>query len=198
MVTDYDIVTVMGKYIDLTSQVFGRLTVLERAQTRRLKPDWMCRCECGTEKPVNGSDLRGGKIKSCGCLQKEKVGALKYTHGLSQGSEYNIWSCMKRRCENANHPRYKRYGGRGIKVCDRWAASFENFYADMGPRPGLDLSLDRIENDGDYCPENCRWTDAKTQYYNTDPELREKARVRARSSSNGQYVCAKHINPVVI
>lgn len=185
-------VCTMGKLIDLTGQVFGRLTVLQRADTGRLKPDWLVRCECGVVKPVNGSDLKAGKIVSCGCLQREKIGNLRRSHSLSKSSEYNIWTLMKRRCLDENSLRYYRYGGRGIKVCDRWLEAFENFYADMGPRPHSKLSLDRINNDGNYEPGNCRWTDSMTQYYNSDPEVREKARVRTRSTSNGRFVFMKH------
>lgn len=153
---------------DLTGKTFGRWTVLHQVKRppnpnrigkRRSTPSvWACICACGSEHFVLGYTLRNGSSLSCGCLQR--------THTMTGSRMYRIWSNMKRRCYNSTNPMYKYYGGRGIKVCDRWLHSFENFLSDVGFLPSPELSLDRIDPDGDYCLENCRWADAKTQSQN--------------------------------
>lgn len=124
---------------------------------------WNCRCECGTEKAVNSYTVRNGISKSCGCLSSEIATKESTTHGLSKSSEYHIYRTMVSRCYNENNKTYKRYGGRGIKVCDRWLNSFENFIEDVGFRPGKGYSLERKDNEKGYSPENCVWADALTQ-----------------------------------
>lgn len=122
-----------------------------------------CFCDCGTWKRIKELDLMSGHSRSCGCLHREQVGDNLRTHGLSTSGEHKVWRGMKDRCSNPKFSGYKNYGGRGIKVCERWLNSFENFYADMGPKPSPNLTIHRVDNDGDYCKENCIWTTRKVQ-----------------------------------
>lgn len=126
----------------------------------------MCICICGKEHPVRASGLRNGGTTSCGCKQSEGLKLRISTHGMSKKTEYRIWSDMRQRCQNKNTPYYKYYGGRGIKVCRRWA-KFENFFQDMGPRPSMKHSLDRWPNkNGNYTLRNCRWATQEQQNNN--------------------------------
>lgn len=153
------------KIKDLTGLKFNRLTVVHLVGTdARGKAEWECRCDCGKTKVTNATNLKTGNTKSCGCLHSELSSARRKRHGLSSTRTYHVWRNMKARCNYPKHNRYYCYGGRGIRVCERWE-SFDNFLADMGKCPD-GMSIDRINNDGDYEPHNCRWATNEEQSYN--------------------------------
>lgn len=176
--------------IDLTGQRFGRWTVLSFDGVReRRRTYWKCLCDCGSTASILGDNLRGGKSISCGCFRIDHISEIKFKHGHAiKGDvtkEYKAWSKLKARCLDENGKDYPRYGGRGITVCERWRESFENFYADIGPKPSNKRSIDRIDNDGHYScgkcdectisgwPANVRWA--------TDTE-------QARNKSNTRFI----------
>lgn len=152
----------MGQLIDIVGEKYGRMLVISKARSLDGNARWNCRCDCGTEKVVYGQDLRRGKVVSCGC-HKAEMASKRATHRMSGHPAHNSWKSAKARCEVPTTEGYEQYGGRGIKVCDRWQ-SFENFWIDMGPTWRPNRSLDRHPNqDGNYEPGNCRWATASQQ-----------------------------------
>lgn len=155
---------------ELKGLAFGRLKVIELIGSKNKQLFWRCRCKCGKFKDVASRHLVNNLIISCGCYKSQNAIKLKTKHGDNRAGkrtpEYRCWSHIKSRCYNPKVERYPHYGGRGITVCQRWLQSFENFLSDMGRRPSKHHSIDRIDNDGNYEPNNCRWATASEQQQN--------------------------------
>lgn len=162
----------MAQTKDLTGQKFGRWFVIHKSDHKEKDATfWLCRCECGAEKEVRHSSLTSGNSRSCGCLHKDMTRICHTKHGDFGSRLYAVWNGMKQRCLNPNNHKYQNYGGRGIKVCSEWM-EYDNFRR-WAIESGYDITakygectLDRVDVNGDYCPRNCRWTDAKTQANN--------------------------------
>jgi hypothetical protein len=158
----------MYRFDDLTGRRIGRLQVLRRAESIKGASIWLCQCDCGTVKNIRGQYLRNGNAVSCGCYQKEAVRkhGRRGKKGDPRDPTYVSFVAMKGRVMNPNNPAYHNYGGRGIQICESWMnGGFVQFLKDMGDRPE-GKSLDRIDHNGDYCPENCRWATATEQSQN--------------------------------
>ena len=156
-------------------QKFGKLTAIKPVgRTKHRSIIWLCKCDCGKNKEIPSASLRSGNSKSCGCARA------KIKHGLAYEPEYKPWTAMKYRCDNPNNSVYYKYGGRGISVCPRWY-DFALFMQDMGSKPSPKHSIERIDNEGDYTPDNCRWATPKEQAQNT--------RQNVNVTFNGETMC---------
>ena len=150
----------------LIGMKFGRLIAIEKIKVKYITK-YKCVCDCGNEVIIDHGSLQSGRTKSCGCFNREKASENAYKHGFAHRIvEYDTWCDMKTRCYNKNHNRFEHYGGKGIKVCDRWLNDFKVFLEDMGFKPGPEYSIDRINNEGDYEPNNCRWATPSEQINN--------------------------------
>ena len=165
------------RFEDLTGQKFGRLTVIERAESKtrangRTRVAWLCSCDCGKTCVVNADVLKGGRTKSCGCLKTEHNIATWTKHSGSKDRLYGVWNDIKKRCYNPKYKQFKDYGGRGIRMCDEWRhdySAFKKFALEHGYDPDAKFgacTIDRMDVNGNYCPENCRFVDMKIQNNN--------------------------------
>jgi len=155
----------MASFIDLTGSRFGRLVVTKRIENKGGRSRWECVCDCGNTTAVFSNNLVAGRIQSCRCFMREDAGDRRRDHGMTGTPEYRAWAAMKGRCTNPANKMYLRYGGREIKICERWI-SFELFFADMGPRPSTKHTVERKDSNGNYEPSNCIWATRKDQSRN--------------------------------
>ena len=172
----------MSVGVDISNQKYGYLTALIFCFYKNKKVYWLCKCHCGNLKAIRKSHLMSGLTKSCGCFKNKMISIANGTHHKRNSSIYNRWIGMRDRCYNKNSRVYYRYGGRGITVCEKWRYSFENFLKDMGEPIGKNYSIDRIDNDVNYEPANCRWATPREQSLNRKSNifLEYKGRVKCQ------------------
>lgn len=188
-------VVIIGKIRTIKGRKFGKLTVIDLAYIKNHKTFWLCNCDCGNTKVIRKDHLLSGETRSCGCLEKEnrKKLAFQTTHGQSQTHLYYVWNTMRQRCNNPHVSEYHNYGGRGIKVCSAWNNNFELFYkwaTSNGYKQGL--TIDRIDNYGNYEPDNCRWVTAKVQANN------KRSNKRFEGKTVTQWAEENKLNPKLV
>lgn len=191
----------MRKLIDLTGQRFGKLTVITRAENHIMPSGkccimWLCKCDCGNVKSINGSSLRNGVTRSCGCLSKEFAEKLNKKHGKSRSKLYSVWGHMKQRCYNPNNPAYRIYGAENKIICEDWQTfeGFEKWAIEHGYKENL--QIERIDNTKGYFPENCKWATRKEQSNN-----RRTSRMityRGRTQTLQMWVDELHLNYAMV
>lgn len=180
------------RFKNLSGKTFSKLTVVSFHSTKNKKSFWTCKCECGNITTAPSDQLYSGHKKSCGCNKKieaSRIGSANKTHGMNKTPTHRSWNAMLDRCNNPLSKDFPRYGGRGILVCEQWRV-FEAFLEDMGVRPGKSYSIDRIDVNGNYCKENCRWATSKEQAKNR----RNNARVMFRGESRLMIEVAEELN----
>ena len=184
----------MARYIDLTGQKFGRLTVIKKVEAHtknKGRATWLCQCECGNTKRVLGQNLRNGHVRSCGCLAREKTAERSRKHGYYGTRLYQIYIDMVRRCHNPKEPWFQSYGAKGITVCEEWRNNPKAFF-DWAINNGYNdnLTIDRIDGTKGYSPENCRWVDFSIQNFNKPLSSRNTSGYKGVSfnKATGKYV----------
>jgi len=178
---------------NLIGQKFGRHLVINFYNKKNNKNYWNCLCDCGNTSIVCGTSLENGRSKSCGCLLKELASKRSFKHGLTKSIEYHSWQAMKDRCLNINSNEYSYYGGRGIKVCNRWVNSFKDFYEDMGKRPSVKHTIERLNNELGYFKENCYWATKKEQANNTR-QCKKVINIKTNEIYSSISIAAEKIN----